>query len=207
MRRIVIAGIALMISSGASFAEIKSRTLPDGTVEYYNTGEDKSASKSARPIVLSNRYDPIIFRIAGEEGIDPLLVKSVIKVESDFNPHAVSPAGAMGLMQIMEMIAHSYHVKNPFDPEENLNAGIRHLGWLMRSFKNDTPLALAAYHAGIGRVKSRMAIPPIKSTIQYVNDVMRIYNGLTGKEQKDYAPHVRKLYTRIRKDGTLEIYN
>ncbi len=204
MRRAAATVTAILLSLSMAYAEIKSRILPDGTVEYYTA--DKSA-QSPRKIVLSNRYDPLVFRIAGEEGIDPLLVKSVIKVESDFNPDAVSPAGAMGLMQIMEMIAHSYHVKNPFDPEENLQAGIKHLAWLLRSFKNDTPLALAAYHAGIGRVKSRMAIPPIKSTIQYVNEVMRIYNSITGKEIRDYSPQVKKLYTRIRKDGTLEIYN
>ncbi len=204
MNRAAATVTAILLSSLLAYAEIKSRVLPDGTVEYYTT--DKPA-QSSRKIVLSNRYDPLVFRIAGEEGIDPLLVKSVIKVESDFNPDAVSPAGAMGLMQIMEMIAHSYHVKNPFDPEENLQAGIKHLAWLLRSFKNDTPLALAAYHAGIGRVKSRMAIPPIKSTIQYVNDVMRIYNSITGKEIRDYSPQVKKLYTRLRKDGTLEIYN
>lgn len=203
-RAVAITIIAFVLCGGIARGEIKSRVLADGTVEYYTA---EKASPASRKIVLSNRYDPIIFRIAGEEGIDPLLVKSIIKVESDFNPDAVSPAGAMGLMQIMEMIAHSYNVKNPFDPEENLHAGIRHLSWLLRSLKNDTPLALAAYHAGIGRVKSRMAIPPIKATIQYVNDVMRIYNSLTGKEIRDYAPQVKKLYTRIRKDGTLEIYN
>lgn len=205
MHRTAAAAVTgIMLVCSLANAEIRSRIMPDGTVEYYTA---ETATKSSRKITLSNRYDSIIFRIAGEEGIDPLLVKSVIKVESDFNPDAVSPAGAMGLMQIMEMIAHSYNVKNPFNPEENLQAGIKHLAWLLRSLKNDTPLALAAYHAGIGRVKSRMAIPPIKSTIQYVNDVMRIYNGLTGKETKDYSPQVKKLYTRIRKDGTLEIYN
>ncbi len=205
MHRVSAASImALMLSYIFAYAEIKSRKHPDGTIEYYTVD---SSVKSPRKIALSNRYDSIIFRISSEEGVDPLLVKSVIKVESDFNPDAVSPAGAMGLMQIMEMIAHSYGVKNPFDPEENLTAGVKHLHWLLRSFKNDTPLALAAYHAGIGRVKSRMAIPPIKSTIQYVNDVMRIYNTLTGKEIKDYSPQVKKLYMRIRKDGTLEIYN
>lgn len=204
MRRTIASITAFMLGYIFAYAEIKSRTLPDGTVEYYTVD---SAKKTSRKIILSNRYDSIIFRIAGEEGIDPLLVKSVIKVESDFNPNAVSPAGAMGLMQIMEMIAHSYNVKNPFNPEENLQAGIKHLAWLLRSLQNDTPLALAAYHAGIGRVKSRMAIPPIKSTIQYVNEVMRVYNSLTGKEIQDYSPQVKKLYTRIRKDGTLEIYN
>lgn len=185
-------------------AIIKSRVLSDGTIEYY-TADVKSLP--SRKIVLSNRYDQIIFRIAGEEGVDPLLVKSIIKVESDFNPDAVSPAGAMGLMQIMEMVAHCYNIKNPFDPEQNLTAGIKHFGSLLRTLNNEIPLALAAYHAGIGRVKSHMRIPPIKSTIQYVNDVMRIYHSLIGKEIKDYTPQVQKLYMRLKKDGILEIYN
>ncbi len=203
-------GFAACISAGLLFlgtsaaASIHTRILHDGTMEYFNTSE------SARPrgkIMLSGRYDPLIQRIAEKEGVDPLLVKSVIKIESDFNPNAVSEAGAMGLMQIMQVIANSYGVRDPFDPEQNLSAGIRHLSWLMRSFDNDTPLALAAYHAGIGRVKRRMAIPPIRSTVAYVNDVMRIYNRLTGKEDRDYGGAVKKLYTRIRKDGTLEILN
>ncbi|MCX7679936.1 MAG: lytic transglycosylase domain-containing protein [Spirochaetes bacterium] len=194
-------GIIVAVNANA---EIKSRVLSDGTVEYY-TAEKKIMHP--RKILLPTQYDHLIFRIAGEEGVDPLLVKSMIKVESNFNPNAVSPAGAMGLMQIMEMIAHSYDVKNPFDPEQNLTAGIKHFSWLLRSLNNDAPLALAAYHAGIGRVKSHMSIPPIKSTIQYVNDVMRIYHTIIGKDIKDFSPHVKKLYMRIKKDGTLEIFN
>lgn len=195
--------LALFFSAAAQ-ASIHTRILSDGTVEYYNK---TSTPRSAASLRLSDRYDPLILRLAGEEGVDPLLVKCIIKIESDYNPNAVSVAGAMGLMQIMEVIAQSYSVKNPFDPEQNLTAGIKHFGWLMRSFRNETPLALAAYHAGIGRVKRRMAIPPIKSTVAYVNDVMRIYNKLSGKDDQDYGSAVGRLYTRIRKDGTLEITN
>lgn len=195
--------LALFFTAAAQ-ASIHTRILSDGTVEYYNKA---STPRSAASLRLSDRYDPLILRLAGEEGVDPLLVKCIIKIESDYNPNAVSVAGAMGLMQIMEVIAQSYSVKNPFDPEQNLTAGIKHFGWLMRSFRNEAPLALAAYHAGIGRVKRRMAIPPIKSTVAYVNDVMRIYNRLSGKEDQDYGSAVGRLYTRIRKDGTLEITN
>ena len=193
-----------LLAPAAATASIHTRILKDGTVEYYNR---EAPSRSGRPITLSDRYDPLIRRLASAEGVDPLLVKSVIKIESDFNPDAVSVAGAMGLMQIMQVIANSYGVRDPFDPEQNLSAGIKHLGWLMRSFNNETPLALAAYHAGIGRVKRRMAIPPIKSTVAYVNDVMRIYNRISGKEDQDYKSAVNRLYTRIRKDGTVEITN
>jgi soluble lytic murein transglycosylase-like protein len=200
----LIALTTLLFAAPAARASIHTRILSDGTVEYYNK---TSPARSAASLRLSDRYDPLILRLAGSEGVDPLLVKCIIKIESDFNPNAVSVAGAMGLMQIMQVIANSYSVRNPFDPEQNLTAGIKHFGWLMRSFKNDTPLALAAYHAGIGRVKRRMAIPPIRSTVAYVNDVMRIYNRLSGKEDQDYGSAVNRLYTRIRKDGTVEIFN
>ncbi len=158
-------------------------------------------------MVLSDRFDILIEKISRRENVDPLLIKCIIKVESDFNPDAVSVAGAMGLMQIMQVIANSYKVSHPFDPEQNLDAGIRHFSWLQREFRGDTPLSLAAYHAGIGRVKKNMAIPPIKSTTRYVNDVMRIYNRIRGKEDADYGGAVRRLYRKIRKDGTIEIFN
>ena len=85
-----------------------------------------------------------------------------------------------------------------------MDAGIRHLKSLLGYFKNDVPLSLAAYHAGIGRVKKRMALPPIQSTIDYVNTIMYLYTG----EKKSYSETaVRRLYKRIESDGTIVIYS
>lgn len=185
---------------------IHRRVHSDGTIEYTNRydsprGRPSPARGSA---ALSKRYDRLIGEIAEREGVDPLLVKCIVKAESDFNPNAVSVAGAMGLMQIMQEIADHYNVSNPFDPEENLSAGTRHFAFLMRYFGNDTPLALAAYHAGLSRVRKNMAVPPIRSTVRYVNAIMTRYTGKSGGE---YEGTVKKLYMKIMKDGTILICN
>lgn len=180
--------------------EIKNRTLPDGTVQYYNSNDGKHAKKKAS---FNSQYITLIDTVAGREGLDPYLVKCIIKVESNFNSDAVSVAGAMGLMQIMQDIARYYNVKNPFDPEENLNAGIKHFKSLLKYFQNDIPLSLAAYHAGLGRVKKNMKVPPIQSTVDYVNTVMSLYSG----EKENNLEKVKKLYKRINSEGVIEIYN
>ena len=188
-------------------SRIHRRVHSDGTVEYtnrYDSPRRGSAVTHGNP-GLSNKYDRLIGDIAGREGVDPVLVKCIVKAESDFNPNAVSVAGAMGLMQIMQVIAEHYNVSDPFDPEENLSAGTKHFAFLMRYFGNDTPLALAAYHAGLSRVRRNMAVPPIRSTVQYVNTIMSRYNRATGKSGGDYGGTVKKLYMKIQKDGTILI--
>lgn len=178
----------------------------DGTVEYTNRYDPprRSSSRTQGIAELSKKYDPLIEEIAEREGVDPVLVKCIVKAESDFNPNAVSVAGAMGLMQIMQVIAEHYNVSDPFDPEENLSAGTKHFAFLMRYFGNDIPLALAAYHAGLSRVRRNMAVPPIRSTVRYVNSIMSRY---TGKSDGEYGAAVKKLYMIIQKDGTVLISN
>ena len=180
------------------YSEIFKKISKDGSIEFYNVKDDEETNK----INLSSIYDVLIEKISTREGISPFLIKAIIKVESGFNPKAVSPAGAMGLMQLMQATANYYDVKNPFNPEENLEAGIKHLKGLLNSLNRDIPLALAAYHAGMGIVKKRMSVPEIDSTIDYVNKVMSFYTG-----KKDYSVKVKKLYQKISKDGTLLIYS
>src|SRR4030065_212620 len=116
----------------------------------------------------------------------------MVKIEPNFNPDAVSAAGAMGLMQIMQETADYYNLNNPFDPEKNIEAGIRHLKSLLGYFENDTGLALAAYHAALGRVKKTRSLPPIQSTIDYVDRVMFLYTGTANFS--GYA--VKRLYKK-----------
>ena len=179
-------------------SEIFKKTAKDGSIEFYNVKKFEKNNK----INLSSIYDVLIEKISIRENIPPLLVKAIIKVESEFNPNAVSPAGAMGLMQLMQATANFYNVNNPFDPEENLEAGIKHFKGLMKRLNGDIPLALAAYHAGMGIVKKRMSVPQIDSTIAYVNKVMSFYTG-----KKKYSVKVKKLYQKISEDGTLLIYS
>lgn len=185
-----------------SIAEIKSRQGKDGTIEFYSGYSPSSPGKTTR--FSNKRYDHLIREIAGREGVDPQLVRCIVKVESGFDADAVSVAGAMGLMQLMQEIVHHYRVDDPFDPRQNLDAGIRHFSHLMKYFKGEVPLALAAYHAGLGRVKKNWSVPPINSTIHYVKKVMKLYRpGDTGA----YDNSVKKLYRRISSDGTLHIYS
>ena len=182
-------------------SEIRKKINKDGAVEYYN--DEKDTDKPFKKIDFKSPYNERIEDISLQEGVDPYLVKCLIKVESNFNPDAVSVAGAMGLMQIMQDIARYYNVVDPLSPEENLNAGIKHLKTLLNYFKNDVSLSLAAYHAGLGRVKKHMDIPPIKSTIEYVKNVMMLYTGNKGNAENS----VKKLYKRINRDGVIEIYS
>jgi len=175
---------------------IFQKTCTDGSIELYNMPASKKTYK------FKNKYNSLIEKISKNESVDPYLVKCLIKIESNFKPDAVSKAGAMGLMQLMQSTASHYRVKDPLDPGENLKAGIRHLKFLLRYFKNDIPLALAAYHAGLGRVKRKMAVPPIKSTVMYVKKIMILYNG-TGNHTKK----INRLYKKINKDGTIIIYS
>lgn len=111
-------------------------------------------------------------------GMDPALVKAVMKTESNFNPRAVSKKGAQGLMQLMPDTARLMRVNNPFDPEDNMKSGIRYLKSLQETF-GDLDLTLAAYNAGPRRViENRMQVPPIRETRDFIRKVKYYYNIL-----------------------------
>jgi soluble lytic murein transglycosylase-like protein len=111
---------------------------------------------------------------ARRNGVDPLLVHSVIKAESNYNPKAVSNKGAQGLMQLMPATARDLGVKNAMDPKDNIEGGVKYLKYLQSQF-SDTALALAAYNAGEGAVKRYNWIPPYAETQDYVVKVARNY--------------------------------
>jgi soluble lytic murein transglycosylase-like protein len=119
--------------------------------------------------------DQIIKRKSREHGVDPKLIRAMVKVESNFKADAVSPKGAAGLMQLMPNTAAGLGVKNSFCPEQNIEGGIKHLKWLLGRYDNDKKLALAAYNMGHKRVKD--SIPDVPETINYVAKVMAIYRG------------------------------
>lgn len=172
----IICNIALFFLLREDIYSIQKRILPDGSIEYFN---EKHVPKNTNNIKLPSEYDHIIKPICEELKIEPLLIKSIIQIESGFNPYAISPAGAMGLMQLMQQTARYYNVKNPFDPFENINAGIRHFNAMLQQFDGSIELALAAYHAGSAAVKKNTGIPPYSSTRKYVKNVMELYTGKT----------------------------
>ncbi len=116
-------------------------------------------------------------RIAEEEHLDARLVTSLIQVESDFDPRAVSRRGALGLMQLMPATARRLGVESPFDPEQNLRAGVRELRRLIDRYGGDLVLALAAYNAGEGAVNRYGGVPPYSETRDYIDRILSLYTG------------------------------
>ncbi|MFQ5538945.1 MAG: lytic transglycosylase domain-containing protein [Candidatus Binatia bacterium] len=123
-------------------------------------------------------YSPVrnmIISSAGRLSVDPALVEAIVAVESAFDPRALSPKGAMGLMQLMPQTASRYGVSDPFDPQENLTGGIRYLRDLLRLFDGDLPQVLAAYNAGENAVLRYRGLPPYRETRDYVRKVLARY--------------------------------
>lgn len=120
-------------------------------------------------------YDPIIQRVAKRYQVDPALVKAIIMAESSYNPKAVSRKGARGLMQLMPRTARALGVENIFDPEDNIDAGVRYFKQLLEQFDGDMNLAIAAYNAGSRKVRMYNGIPPFKHTRYYVAKVIEYH--------------------------------
>jgi soluble lytic murein transglycosylase-like protein len=144
------------------------------------SGETLDANFAIRRSFTPAQIDAAIDQAAARHGVDPNLVRAVIKVESNFNPDAVSRKGAMGLMQLMPQTARQLNVTNPFDPEQNVDAGVRHLKKLMESYGGDVQLSLAAYNAGAGAVARSAGVPHFAETRNYVKRITQLYSGEEG---------------------------
>lgn len=131
----------------------------------------------AQPAQTPESVDKAINEAAQRHGVDANLVRAVVKVESNFNPHAVSRKGAMGLMQLMPYTAKSLKVGNAFDPNQNVDAGVRHLKNLLENYNGNLELSLAAYNAGSGAVSRNRGIPPYRETRDYVRKITDLYKG------------------------------
>ncbi len=159
------------------------------------------------PSFSSEQIDSAIEQAATKHNVDPNLVRSVIKVESNFNPNAVSRKGAMGLMQLMPSTARQLKVNNPFDPEQNVDAGVRHLKKLLENYGGDVKLTLAAYNAGAGAVARSSGIPRYSETQNYVRRITNLYYGGVDGALHLFAPRHDPI--RIERDahGVLYISN
>jgi hypothetical protein len=157
---------AVMRAARSAASEVNSYL--DGKVQNHQT-----LNRAFTP----EEIDAAIDQAAARHHVDPSLVRSVVKVESNFNPNALSPKGAMGLMQLMPSTARSLNVANPFDPAENVEAGVRHLRKLLDSYGGNVPLSLAAYNAGAGAVARSAGIPHFRETQNYVRRITGLYNG------------------------------
>jgi soluble lytic murein transglycosylase-like protein len=129
-------------------------------------------TRPTEDLVENDRYEPLIQQHANRQALRPELVRAVIQVESGFNPRALSPKGAMGLMQLMPATARSLGVNNPWDPAQNIRGGTDYLRQLLNEYDGNEELALAAYNAGSGAVaKYGRRIPPYRETRDYVRKV------------------------------------
>jgi len=146
-----------------------------------------------RPLVrleprVKTRLDPLIRKYARRHGVDEKLIRAVLRRESGGNPLAVSPKGALGLMQLMPATAESLGVKDAFDPEENLSGGVRYLKYCLNRFQQNVPLALAAYNAGPGAVEKYGGVPPYRETEDYVANITKAYGGKPWTKEVPAAP-------------------
>jgi len=132
-----------------------------------------SVSEDYRALEPNKAYDAAITEAATMYSLDPILIRAIIHAESQFNPFAVSQAGALGLMQLMPELASEFNVANPFDPRENILAGARYLRDLLDMHHGNVDLAVASYNAGPGAVAKYKGIPPYRETRNYVKTVNR----------------------------------
>jgi soluble lytic murein transglycosylase-like protein len=180
--RPVILTLALALLGASLQAQVQFIVKADGTKMISNFGSTYSAHGNdwswwARQRDRRSKYDTLIERYAGQYRVDPILVRAVIQVESDFNPRCVSNKGARGLMQLMPETAREYGVRNMFDPEENLRGGIHNLADLLERYRGDLRRVLAAYNAGDGAVAKYGGIPPYEETMTYVKRALTVYYG------------------------------
>jgi soluble lytic murein transglycosylase len=165
----------------------------------------ENAPRTGRTVRNPDYYNDIIYSKSDKYKLEPSLIKAVITAESNWKPTAVSSKGAIGLMQLMPSTASDMLVRNPYDPEENIEGGSRYLRYLLDIFNGDLTLALAAYNAGPETVRRFGNVPPIAETQQYVKRVLSIYGGKTRFESGNasYADNPDTIYKIVYDNGTV----
>ena len=210
----LVACAAIICTTAAPVgAQVYKLSEKDGTVHFTNAPTDPryrglpgSASGTAAGYLRlastdTARYGSEIKDASLRYGVPERLVHAVIRVESAFNPRAVSVKGAQGLMQLMPETASMLGVRNSFDPQQNIDGGVRHLRGLIDRFGNDLPLALAAYNAGEKAVINYRGIPPFPETRDYVTRVLHLYDGGTNASASSVV------YRTVGEDGTIVYTN
>jgi soluble lytic murein transglycosylase-like protein len=158
---------------GPGYAQVRTYVRTDGVVHLTNV----NSVRSTRAVVsdAGEPYRHLVHDAAREYGVHRSLIHAVILAESGYRADAVSHKGAVGLMQLMPDTARRYGVEDPLDPAQNIRGGARYLRDLLRMFRNDVGLAVAAYNAGEGNVLRHGGIPPFPETAQYVLRVLHHY--------------------------------
>lgn len=185
------------VGAGKKFKKIKSPDAPVRTA----ASSPRHAGRTKAPLTATSEpgaYDDIISTACDRHGIDPSLVRALVKVESNFNPDALSRKGAMGLMQLMPQTAVEMNVRNTFNPNENIDGGVKYLRYLIDRYEGNLSLALAAYNSGETAVKKWGTVPPYRETQNYVQRIMKLYQG----GGKAFIPR-HTIYMGYSEDGAL----
>lgn len=182
LMRLVTAFVACCLLASSASAQVKLVIQKDGTKLIVNDARAMSKGRYSDFVYLAklhdrrSEYDQHIEKYGQQYGVDPVLIRAVIQIESNFNPSCVSSKGARGLMQLMPGTAKRFGVQQVHDPEQNIRGGVAYLAILLRMF-GDLPRALAAYNAGEGAVQRHGGIPPYEETATYVKRGMTVYYG------------------------------
>jgi soluble lytic murein transglycosylase-like protein len=188
---VIATAVLCLLASRPAEAQIYSWKDANGVLTLSNQPHEGARMTPLTPAVTARvapagllsggtRYEPLIVEHSRSHAVRPDLVRAVIQVESAFNPRAVSPKGAMGLMQLMPTTAAQYGVLDPFNPAENIRAGVRYLRMLLDKYSNNEQLALAAYNAGPTAVdKYGNKIPPYRETQSYVKRITMLNGTLS----------------------------
>ena len=188
-------------------ANVRAAKSAAAEVDQYLDKPQSEQNSSLGHGFSQKEIDDAINKAADRHAVDPNLVRALVKVESNFNPNAVSRKGAMGLMQLMPQTARQMKLTNPFNPEENIDAGVRHLKDLLDSYGGDVRLSLAAYNAGAGAVARSAGIPHYAETRNYVKRITQLYGGSLGNNY--FLPGASREPVRVQRDvrGVLYISN
>jgi hypothetical protein len=203
---LVIGGVAVLcIAPNDVRAEDRTPVQWDGNaVSNINTAEpvaiplptnperQRPMAPSPAEVLIDARYRSLVESISRKNGVDPYLIDAVIRTESNYNPWAVSPKGARGLMQLIPETGHRFGVSNFFDPEENIEGGVRYIKYLLDMFEGNVDLSLAAYNAGENLVARLGKIPPYPETRNYVRKIRAVYS----------KPSTASLASSLKSDGT-----
>ena len=206
-----VPALALSVSCAAAHADLYARIEADGQAQfspipaegfqlYMKSAPDTENAGDAAGWAWDQDtpYANMVRAAAQAAKVQPELIHAVIHVESNYQPAARSPAGAVGLMQLMPATAKRYNVKNRLDPQQNIHGGARYPRDLLDLFENNMSLTLAAYNAGENAVmKYGNRIPPYSETVAYVPKVMAFYKKLTGASGADAASRATLPQARV----------
>jgi len=211
---------ALSLSRPVVADDIVTVTDANGRRIFINTGETRAKGrgttsvrgpgKSSTATLPSPEISNLVEQTASRLQVDPQLVHAIIKVESEYDPKAISSKGAMGLMQLIPGTAQRFGVENPFNPKENIEGGVSYLKHLLDRFGGDLPLSLAAYNAGEGAVQRSAGIPSFAETKDYVRKVTNIYQSglpLSGANAAGYKTQGSPIVRYVDERGVVHYSN